>query len=73
MSLGRSLLDEVKTYIKPLKKWKCQKCQRLTHFLNKKLYIHNKFIIKKSVNRHHFFIDEKILQKFHLTAEFISA
>ena len=33
------------------------------------LYIHDKFVIKKWVNRRHFFIDEKNLQKFHLTAE----
>ena len=32
VSLERSPLDEVDKSIKPLKKWKCQKCQRLTHF-----------------------------------------
>ena len=35
MSLERSTLDEAETSIKPLKKLKYQKCQRLTQFLNK--------------------------------------
>ena len=34
--------------------------------------MHNKFVIEKWVNRHHFFIYEKNLQKFGLTAEVIS-
>ena len=34
--------------------------------------MHNIFIIKKWVNRRHFFINEKNLQKFNLTAEVIS-
>ena len=72
MSLEKSPLDEAKKSIKPLKKWKCQICQWLTHFFNKQLYIHNKFIIKKWVNRRYFFIDEKNLQNFGLTAEVIS-
>ena len=33
------------------------------------LYIHNKFVTKKWVNRRHFFIDEKNLQKFGMTAQ----
>ena len=36
------------------------------------LYIHNKFVIEKWVNCHHFFIDEKHLQKFDQTGEVIS-
>ena len=35
--------------------------------------MHNKFIIEKWVNRRHFFIDEKNLQKLGLTEELISA
>ena len=35
--------------------------------------MHNKFIIEKWVNRRHFFIDDKILQKLGLTGELISA
>ena len=46
--------------------------QRITHFFNKWLYIHHKFFIEKWVNRRHFFIDEKNLQKLRLTAELIS-
>ena len=71
--LERSSLDEAKKSIKLLKNWKCQKCQRLTHFFNKQLYIHNKFVTKNRVNRRHFFIDEKNLQKFGLTAMVSSA
>ena len=71
MSLERSPVDEAKESILPLKKWKCQKFQRLTYFFKKQLYIH-KFVIKKWVNRRHFFIDEKNFQKFCLTAEVIS-
>ena len=33
MSLEGSPLDEAQTTIKPLKKLKCHKCQRLTHSL----------------------------------------
>ena len=73
MSLERSPLDEAIKSIKPLKKLTCQTCQRLTHFFNKYFYIHNKFIIEKWVNRRHFFIDEKNLQKLVLTGELISA
>ena len=69
VSLERSPLDEAK----PLNKWKSQKCQRLTHFFNKSLYIHNKFFIEKWVNRHHFFIDEKNLRKSGLRGGFLSA
>ena len=72
MSLERSPLDEAKKSVKPLKKWKCQKCQRLIHFFNKYLYIHNKFVIKKWLNRRCFFVNEKNLQNFGLTAEVIS-
>ena len=72
MSLKRSPLDEVQKSIKPLNKWKCQKCQWLTHFFNKELYIHNKFFIEKWVNRHHFLIDEKNLEKFGLRGGFLS-
>ena len=68
MSLERSPLDEAKKSIKPLKKWKCQKCQRLTHFFNKQLYIHNKFVTINWVNCRHFFNDGKNLQKCGLTA-----
>ena len=58
--------------MRPLKKWKCQKCQRLTHFLTSNyIHLHNKFVIEKWVNRRHFFIDEKNLQKFSLTGEYI--
>ena len=35
VSLERSTSDEVKKSIKPLKKWECQKCQRLIHFFSK--------------------------------------
>ena len=34
--------------------------------------MHDKFVIEKWVNRHHFYIDKKNLQKFALTGEFIS-
>ena len=70
--MERSPLDEAKKRIKSLNKWKCQKCQRLTHLFNKYLYIHNKSFIEKWVNRHHFFIDEKNLQKFGLRGGFLS-
>ena len=40
---------------------------------NKSLYIQNKFLVEKWVNRRHFFIDEKNLQKFGLTGELVSA
>ena len=36
-------------------------------------YIYNQFFIEKWVNRHHFFIDEKDLQKLGLIGELISA
>ena len=72
MPLERSPLGETKKSIKPLNKWKCPKCRRLTHFFNKQLCKHNKFVIEKWVNRHHFFIDDKNLQKFGLTRGFIS-
>ena len=39
---------------------------------NKYLYIHNKFPVEKRVNRRHFYIDEKNLQKFGLTGELLS-
>ena len=35
--------------------------------------MHNKFVIKKWLNRRHIFVDEKNLQKFALTGELISA
>ena len=42
VSLERSPLDKEEKCIKPLKKWKCQKCQWLTHFLtNKYIYVIN--------------------------------
>ena len=72
VSLERSPLDEAKKSIKPLKKQKCKKCQRLIHFFNKEVYTHNKFVIEKWFNRPHFFIDAKNLQKFGLTGELIS-
>ena len=72
VSLERSPLDEANKSIKPLRNRKCQKCQRLTHFFSKKLYMDNKFVIEKWVNRRHFFIDDKNLEKFGLTGEFIS-
>ena len=65
VSLERSSLDEVKKSIKPFKKKICQKCQWLT--FNKYLYIDNKFFIEKSVNPHHFLIDEKNWQTLGLT------
>ena len=37
------------------------------------LYIYTKFISEKWVNRRHFFIDEKNLQKLGLAGELISA
>ena len=77
MSLERSPLDEAKKTMKPLKKYKCKKCQRLTHFFNKQLYIYiyiyNQFFIEKWVNRRHFYIDEKKLKKFGMTEKLISA
>ena len=39
---------------------------------NKQLYMHNKLVIEKYVNRCHFFIDERNLQKNGLTGELIS-
>ena len=72
MPLERSPLHEAKKSIKPLKKLKCKKCQRLTHFFNKELYTHNKFFIEKCVNRRHFFIDEKNLKKFGQAEKLIS-
>ena len=73
MSLERSPLDKAIKSIKPFKKQKCQKYQRLTHFFKTQFYIHNKIIIEKSVNRRDFFIDEKNLQKLGLLGELISA
>ena len=35
LSLERSLLGKEEKSLKPLEKWKCQKCQPLTHFFNK--------------------------------------
>ena len=49
------------------------KFQRLTHFFNKQLYIHNKFIFQKWINRSHFFIYQKNLKKLGLAGELISA
>ena len=34
--------------------------------------MHNELVIEKWVNRRHFFIDQKSLQKFGLTGEFSS-
>ena len=34
--------------------------------------MHNEFVIEKWVNRRHFLVDEKILQKFGLIGEFSS-
>ena len=39
---------------------------------NKYLFIHNKFLNEKWVNRRHFFIDEKNLQKLGVTGELLS-
>ena len=47
------------------------KMPQLTHFFNKYLYIHN-FFVEKWVNRCHFFIDDKNLQKLDLTLELLS-
>ena len=70
--MERYTLNEAKKSIKLLRKWQCQKRQRLTHFFNKQLYIHKKFVIKNWLNHHVFFIGEKNLQKCGLTAEVIS-
>ena len=59
VSLERSPLDKEEKCIKPLKKWKCQKCQWLTHFFNKQLCMYNKFVLKKWVNHHHFLLMRK--------------
>ena len=37
------------------------------------MYTHNEFIIEKWVNRRHFFIDEKKLQKLGFSGQLISA
>ena len=55
-----------------MKKLKRKNCQRLTHFFTKQILIHNKFVIEKWVNRCHFFVDQKNLQKFGLAAELVS-
>ena len=55
-----------------MKKKKYQKSQQLTHFFNKYLFIHNKFLNEKWVNRRHFFIDEKNLEKLGVTGELLS-
>ena len=65
-------MNEVEKHTKPLNKLKRQKYQRLTHFVNKELYMRNDFVIEKWVNRRHFLIDEGSLQKFGLTEEFNS-
>ena len=44
VSFEKSPLDEVKKNIKILKKWKCQKCQRLTHFFNNRHKYIKKFV-----------------------------
>ena len=72
VSLGTSQLDEAKKTIKAWKKYKCKKCQWLTHLFIKKLFIHNPFVLEKSVHHCHFFIDKKSLQKLSHTAELIS-
>ena len=41
----------------------------MTHFLKKELYIHNKFVTEKWVNRCHFFLDEKNVQKISPAGE----
>ena len=73
MSLKKDPLIEAIKNIKPLKKQKCQKFQRLTHFFNKQLYMHNKFIFQKWINRSHFLIYQKNLKKLGLAGELISA
>ena len=73
VSLERSPLDEAIKRINQLKKSKCQKCQRLTYFFNKQFYMHNKFIIEKSLNRGHFFIDEINVRNLGLIGELVSA
>ena len=54
-----------------MKKKKYQKSQQLTHFFNKYLFIH-KSLNEKWVNRRHFFIDEKNLEKLGVTGERLS-
>ena len=56
-----------------MKKKKYQKNEQLTHFFNKYLFIHDKFLNEKWVNRRHFFIDEKNLEKLVVAGELLSA
>ena len=42
------------------------------HTVNQLFCIHNQFITEKWVNRPHFYIDDKNLQKLGLTRELIS-
>ena len=75
VSLQRLPLDEMKKSIKPLGKKKWKKCQRLTHFPSKELYMHiyNQFFIQKWVNRLDFFIGEENLKNYGMTEKPISA
>ena len=66
MSLGRPPLDEAKKSIKPLKKFTCQKCQRLTNFFNMQSKTHNQFVTEMWVKRPHISINEKKLQNLDL-------
>ena len=70
MSLEGSSLDEVEKSAERLKRLKCQKSQRLTHFLNILSYMHNKFVMEKLGKHPHIFINVKNLLKLGLKEKF---
>ena len=67
ISRGRSPQDDFKKNCKTIKKVEKTKIPTVNPLFNKLLYIHDKFVIGKWVNRCHFLIDEKKLQKFDLS------
>ena len=69
MSLEGSSLDEVEKSAERLKRLKCQKSQRLTHFLNIS-YMHNKFVMEKLGKHPHISINVKNLLKLGLKEKF---
>ena len=71
MCFWKDLYQKAKKSMKPLKKQKCKKCQGLTHFFNKELYLYSQFIIEMWVNPRHFFMDEKNLKTFGMTEKLI--
>ena len=63
MSLERSQLDEAKKKHQTIEKVEMSKMPTVNALFLTNNYIHNKFVIKKGFNHHHFFIDEKNFKK----------